>query len=205
MHIFDGKFIDRHQLNSSDSKRFQVRNFFDHAQVTTTSFDLGCFAVGETFDMHLVNHRFADIVAHMTIAFPIKLIIDNDALGWTNHAISSGLKLASECLRIRIDQACRRIKPVPILGVPGSACLKMIKLTMRERRHVQTPNITPAIRIPIKTDHLRGFGVTHFVVKQQPHRSCRSTEDRKLCAGVVDAGTERRLIRELQTWARLAH
>ena len=45
----------RHQFNRSDTKRLQVRDFFDDTSVSSRVFYAGGWALSETTDMHLID------------------------------------------------------------------------------------------------------------------------------------------------------
>ena len=68
-------------------ERLQIGNLLDHAQVGSRCFDLGRAALGETANVHFVDDRFADVAANVSIAVPIKVVVDDDTLGRPNHAV----------------------------------------------------------------------------------------------------------------------
>ena len=192
VNVLDGEFVDRHQLDSCDPQRLQVGDLLDHAQIAARCLDLRSSTLGEAANMHLVDDRLADVTSNVAITVPVKIVIDDHTLGRTNDSVAPFLKFSSQCLGVRIDQPRGRIEPMSVLRIPGTTRLEMVQLAGVNAGNVQTPNVTPAIGIPIELDDLGGFAVVYLVVKQQSHGGGRATEDRKLHTGVLQRRPERR-------------
>src|SRR5688572_11010497 len=122
----------------------------------------------------------------MAVTFPIKVIVNDNALRWTNNSVVRFLKMSAESFRVRIDQTCLAIEPLTNLRVPRSVGLEVIQLAMINPRNENSPYIAPTICIPIELDHLGRLAILRILVQQQPHGRGRSPENYEFHATVLD-------------------
>ena len=135
--------------------------------------------------MHFVNYRIGKLTAQVPIASPIKIIINDNALGRPNDSVIAEKKMPGEGARIRVYQSSVGIESLTLLGIKRTVCLKVIKLPRLNTWHERAPDIPPAILLWRKSNHFRRLWIIRMVVQQNPHRSSRTTKDKKLHAHVV--------------------
>ena len=157
--------MNRHQFNRCDAERFQIRNFFDHAQVGTRVLRLARGVLREPANMQFIDHRLGCMSLQVSVAGPIEIIIDHDTFRRADDPVCRRLKLARQCLGIRINQASIRIKPHSTSRIKGTTGLKMIKLARADAGYENTPDISPPIGLGIERDNFSRLQVCDAVVQ----------------------------------------
>src|SRR5262245_34610335 len=100
----------------------------------------------------------------MAIAFPVELVIDDDAIGWADYAVAIGQEVACECFGVGIDEPGAGIESLAVLGAVRSVGLEVIELAGADARDEDTPDISPAVGAGVKADDFGRLHVAHFVV-----------------------------------------
>ena len=86
------------------------------------------------------------LAPQMPVAFPIEVVIDDDALGRPNDAVGRRQKVAGQRLGIGIDQPGLAVEPLAVLGIARAVGLKMIKLAGARRRERRCSRCRPSGR-----------------------------------------------------------
>ena len=97
------KLMDWHKFNCSNTKTFEIGNFFNNAKICPWVCNTTRCVCSETLYMHFINDRIGQPMAEMLISSPVKCIVYNDTLWWSNNTIMVLEEVASECFRIWIN------------------------------------------------------------------------------------------------------
>ena len=189
MNIEDRELVDRHQFHGRHPKALQVRDLFNHPEISARMFHSTGLALREASHVHLVDDRVAHGASDVPIPFPVKRIIHQNTFRGPNDAVGGMLEATRQGLGIRIDQSGVAIKPLPGLGIEWPIGLEVIKLSRFDSVQVNAPDISPAIVIAIEVDHFRWFTVLDIFVEEQPHRGCRPAEHGELGAAFRNGRT----------------
>jgi len=105
----------------------------------------------------------------VTVPFPIKMIINHNALRWTNQSVGRFLKATRKSFCVRVDQTRVSIEPLPSFRIERAVSLKMVKLTGFEAWNQDTPDISPTINIPVEVDHFGGIAIIYMIIEKNSH------------------------------------
>ncbi len=134
----------------------------------------------------------------MTVALPVKTVIDHHAFRRTDDTVVRGQEATRQSSSVGVDQPSGTVKTLAILGLVRPVRLKVIQLARLAARHKNAPHVSPAVRIGIVMHNILRLAVVHIVVQQNPHGGCRAAEDDKLHTPIVQDGPVRQRMGELQ-------
>ena len=201
----DGEFMHGHQLDRGDAERFEVRNLLDDPQIRAGVLHFAGLVLGKAADMSFVDDGLGDAGAKMAVPFPFKVVIHDDALGRANDAVRCRLKIAGQRLGIRVNQPGLAVEPLAGFGIARAIRLKVIKLPGAGAGNEDAPDISPAVGLALEGDGLRRLAVFHFIVQQEPHFLGAAAEHDKLHAIIMENGSIRQHVRELEFGMDVSH
>lgn len=141
-------------------------------------------ALCKTSYMHFVNHRIGKLTAQVPIASPIKIIINDNALGRPNDSVIAEKKMPGEGENTGLS-----IEHWNRIAAPSrdqtDRLLESDKAAPPQYLARTCSRYPPAILLWRKSNHFRRLWIIRMVVQQNPHRSSRTTKDKKLHAHVV--------------------
>ncbi len=111
--------MDGHQLDRRDAQGFQVGNLLNDAEVRARMLHPAGSGVGEAADVHFIDDGFREISPQVTVALPIELVVNDDALGRADDAADGRQEVAGQGLAVGIDQPRLRIESVTARGSCG--------------------------------------------------------------------------------------
>ena len=159
------KLENRHQLHCRHAQRLQVRYLLDQPQVGARMTHPARLGIGESANVHLVDHRLVQAAAQMAIALPIELVVDDHALGRTHDAVVDRQAIARQGLRVRIDEPGAAIETQPAVRLERSIGLKVIELTGPGPGHKNAPDVAPAVQIGIEIDDIARLPRGHVPIQ----------------------------------------
>src|SRR6476620_2709545 len=93
----------------------------------------------EAANVRFVDDRLADTTAEMPVAFPIEIIVDDDAFGWTDNSIGRRQIIAGQSLGVRINQPGASVEPLAPLRIPRAFRLQVVKLSDADAGNKNAP------------------------------------------------------------------
>ena len=178
--LLGGKFVDRHQLDRRDAKRFQVRDLLDNTLVGARMIHLARGALSEAANVHLVDDRLGERALKMAIATPIEVVVDHDALGRASDAVVAWQESARQCSRVRIDQSRVGDEALSIFRIEWPVGLEVVELPGSEPGDEHAPNVAPAVARRFEFDDPVRFEIVDAIVQQHAHRRRRAAKDDEL-------------------------
>src|SRR5690348_15872597 len=124
----------------------------------------------------------------MPVAFPIEIVVDDNALGRTDNAVGLGQIIARQRLGIGIDQSRPPIEPLTMLRIAWPFGLQMVKLSDAHARYKNAPDIAPTVVARIELDDFFRLSVFDIFMQQQPPRHRTLAIDFELHAILMEIG-----------------
>ena len=190
--------VNGHQLDGGHTQRLEVGNLLDDPEIGAGMGNAARRAVGEAPDMHLVDHGVGEAAAEVTVALPVEGIIDDDAFRGPQQTVRPDRKLTSERPSIGIEEPGGAVKPLAVLRIERAVGLEMVELTRLHARHIDAPNVSPAIAGRVEFDHLVGLGGVDTRVEEHTHGRRRAAVHHELHPLVVQHGAVGQRLAELQ-------
>src|SRR5688572_18345397 len=107
-------------------------------------------ALAEAANVRFIDDRFGQWAAQMSVALPIEMVVDDDALRWAYDAVGRGQEFAGERAGVGVDQAGVRVEAVALVGVERAVGLEVVKLIGFEAGDEYAPDIAPAVGISVE-------------------------------------------------------
>src|SRR6266705_2339968 len=172
----------RQEFNGIDAEFLEIRHFFDETQIRSGMRNAGRRMCRKTFRMDLVDVELFERDVEWSIALPIKLVVDHDALGYNvcivppvegfihfertaivrQKKVIRILEFSRHCFGVRIDQKLVLIEPHTVHRVEWAANLVAVQLARLQSFDEDMPH---ELRPRLYLDNIARFAV--FLIKQQ--------------------------------------